>query len=75
MTKSKHIILLETKGNMLDGSDSKYKLQLGNTWANLSNSMTPSSDYRFKYFMVFEKQTDLENAYTFNQILTVIRNL
>jgi len=75
MTKSKHIILLETKGNMLDGSDSKYKLQLGNTWANLSNSMTPSSEYRFKYFMVFEKQTDLENAYTFNQILTVIRNL
>lgn len=75
MTKSKHIILLETKGNMLDGSDSKYKLHLGNNWANLSNAMTPSVDYRFKYFMVFEKETDLDNAYTFNQVLKVIRNL
>lgn len=75
MTKSKHVILLETKGNMLDGSDSKYKLQLGTTWANLSNSMIPLSDYRFKYFMVFEKQTDLDNAYTFDQVLKVIRSL
>lgn len=75
MTKSKHIVLLETKGDMLDGSDSKYKLHLGNNWANLSNSMIPSSDYRFKYFMVFEKETDLDNAYTFDQVLKVIRSL
>ena len=75
MTKSKHIILLETKGNMLDGSDSKYKIHLGNTWENLSNSMTPPSSYRFKYFMVFEKEVNLENAYTFNQVLTIIKNL
>lgn len=75
MTKNKHIILLETKGNMLDGSDSKYKLHLGNTWANLANSMNPSSNYRFKYFMVFEKETDLDNAHTFSQVLQVIKNL
>lgn len=75
MTKNKHIILLETKGNMLDGSDSKYKLHLGGTWANLSNAMTPPSDYRFKYFMVFEKETNLENAYTFSEVLKVIKNL
>lgn len=75
MTKSKHIVLLETKGNMLDGSDSKYKLHLGNNWANLSNAMIPSSAYRFKYFMVFEKETDLDNAYTFDQVLKVIRSL
>jgi len=62
--KNGKTVILETKGDHLDGSDSKQKLELGNTWANKSGS-------NFKYFMVFENDK-LEGAKTIQEILELL---
>ena len=48
-TKSGNIILVETKGEHLDGDDSKKKLELGKLWS------TYSGPTKYKYFMAFDK--------------------
>lgn len=55
-TNNGHIILVETKGEHLDGDDSKKKLELGQLWANYSG---PS---KYKYFMAFDKSPLKENG-------------
>jgi type III restriction enzyme len=75
LTKNKHLILLETKGEDRDGSDSTYKMKLGEVWKNQANLLSHQTGYRYSYFMVFEKETKLEQAYGFNQILQLIGNL
>lgn len=48
-TMSGKIILVETKGEHLDGDDSKKKIELGKLWSSYSG---PN---QYKYFMAFEK--------------------
>lgn len=48
-TNNGNIILVETKGEHLDGDDSKKKLELGRLWS------TYSGPTKFKYFMAFER--------------------
>lgn len=49
-TKSGKIVLVEAKGDYLDGDDSKSKLKLGRSWQSQAGV-----DYR--YFMVFKEKT------------------
>lgn len=55
-TKSGVIIFVETKGEHLDGDDSKKKLELGQLLCSNSN---PS---KFKYFMAFERSPLTDNG-------------
>ena len=55
-TKSGKIILLETKGDHLDNSDSQAKCRLGNQWQQLAGS-------EYSYFMVFDSK-QIPDAYT-----------
>ncbi len=55
------IILLETKGDDRDNSDSKTKLKLGQTWANKAGE-------KYRYFMVFDKK-QMDGAVTVNELL------
>ncbi|MFU8925110.1 DEAD/DEAH box helicase family protein [Acinetobacter puyangensis] len=75
LTKNKHLILLETKGDDRDGSDSIYKMKLGEMWKNQSNLLSYETGYKYSYFMVFEKESKLEQAYSFNQVLQLIGKL
>lgn len=69
MTKSGRLILVEAKGDYLDGDDSKTKLKLGRRW-----QAQAGSDYR--YFMVFkDKELGLDGAYTMDGFLDVLKNL
>lgn len=43
------VVLVETKGKHLDGSDSHHKVAVGKKWTDLAGG-------RFAYFMVFEDQ-------------------
>lgn len=43
------VVLVETKGNHLNGSDSHHKVAIGKKWADLAGG-------KFAYFMVFEGQ-------------------
>ncbi|CAM4150623.1 hypothetical protein F901_02824 [Acinetobacter dispersus] len=75
LTKNKHLILLETKGEDRDGSDSIYKMKLGEVWKNQSNLLSHQTGYKYSYFMVFEKESKLEQAYSFSQVLSLISKL
>lgn len=67
VTKSSKILLIETKGDHLDGSDSVSKLLLGNQWA-----MKAGNNYR--YFMVFQEK-NVAGTYTLDEFLQRVTNL
>ena len=68
-TKTGKILLIETKGDHLDGSDSKQKVRLGRAWQK-----TAGNEYR--YFMVFESNDFHEDgAYTLDQFIPVLKQI
>jgi|GEM_PF-3242632 len=67
VTKSGKIILLETKGDDRDNSDSAAKCRLGAKWAELSGK-------DFYYFMVFDK-AQTEGAYTLSKAKELIKQM
>lgn len=54
-------VLLETKGDDRDNSDSRAKVELGRTWANKAGE-------QYRYFMVFNKQ-QMNGAVTVKELL------
>lgn len=69
-TNDGYIILVETKGEHLDGDDSKKKLELGKLWANYSGPM------KYKYLMAFEKTPLVEDCSdTLDSIIDLISRL
>ena len=69
MTKSGRLILVEAKGDYLDGDDSKTKLKLGRRWQAQAGS-------NYRYFMVFkDKELGLDGAYTMDSFMDIIKNL
>ncbi len=67
VTKSGKILLLETKGDDRDNSDSVAKCRLGNKWAELVGN-------NFRYFMIFDRAS-VEGAYTLDKAKELIRQL
>ncbi|QQO07578.1 DEAD/DEAH box helicase [Breznakiella homolactica] len=69
MTKSGKIVLIEAKGDYLDGDDSKTKLKLGRQWQAQAGA-------NFRYFMVFkDKELGLDGAYTLDKFAEVMKDL
>ena len=60
-------LLVETKGDHLDGADSRQKIQLGNRWAALAGD-------GYRYFMVFQSK-EVDGAITLSQLLQYIAQL
>ncbi|MCD7831749.1 MAG: DEAD/DEAH box helicase family protein [Firmicutes bacterium] len=69
MTKSGKLVLIEAKGDYLDGDDSKTKLKLGRQWQSQAGRM-------YRYFMVFkEKELGMDGAYTLDKFVDVMKEL
>jgi len=66
-TKLGKTILIETKGDHLDGTDSEAKCRLGNEWER-------QAGHNFAYFMVFDKKP-VEGAYTLDKAKELIRGM
>ena len=66
-TQKNNILLLETKGDHLDNTDSKSKRELGRVWAEKAGN-------NYKYFMVFDKK-NVEGAYNAETLFNVIQEL
>lgn len=66
-TKSGKIVMVETKGDDRDNSDSKKKLKLGRHWASQSGG-------NYRYFMVFDN-IELEQAYTVDGFMEIMKDL
>lgn len=67
VTNRGNIVLLETKGDDRDNSDSAQKLKLGKAWQSAAGR-------NYKYFMVFDQQ-QLEGALKLDEFMGVIRDL
>ena len=65
--KSGMTILVETKGEQLDNSDSRNKVELGTTWANKAGEW-------YRYFMVFDKQ-QMDGAITVGELLDRLKEM
>ncbi|GMQ58965.1 DEAD/DEAH box helicase family protein [Vallitalea sediminicola] len=69
MTKSKKIIVIETKGDYLTNDMELNKLSLGRKWAQLAGE-------NYRYYMVFEdKSQRIDGAYTLNEFIDIIKDL
>lgn len=67
VTKNGKVLLIETKGDDRDNSDSEQKIRLGNKWmAKAGNN--------FKYFMVFDTR-QLPGAYRLNEAVNLISQM
>ena len=71
VTQKGTVVLLETKGNQLDGSDSLAKIRAGQAWENTTNQLNDGRKYR--YMMVFEHEK-LENAYSVTEMLERLKH-
>ena len=59
------IILIETKGDHLDGSDSLQKIRLGEKWASKAGE-------NYRYFMVFNN-AKLDGAKTIGELIDILK--
>lgn len=66
-TKSGKTLLIETKGDHLDGSDSEGKCRLGNEWER-------QAGHDFSYFMIFDKK-EVKGAYTLDKAKELISGM
>ena len=65
--KDGKIIIIETKGDHLDGSDSLKKLRLGEKWASKAGD-------KYRYFMVFNN-SKLDGAKSIPELLEILRDM
>ncbi|MDR2050267.1 MAG: DEAD/DEAH box helicase family protein [Deltaproteobacteria bacterium] len=69
MTKSGNLLIIETKGDDRDNSDSVQKLNLGRTWMNKAGE-------RFRYFMVFQnKDLRIDGAYQMDEFIGLVKKI
>ncbi len=69
MTEAGKLVLIEVKGDYLDGDDSKTKLKLGRQWQAQAGRM-------YRYFMVFkDKDLGMNGAYTLDKFVEVMKDL
>ncbi len=66
-TKLGKILIIETKGDDRDNTDSKLKVRLGKKWANKAGE-------EFKYFMVFDANR-IEWAHTFDEFMKLVKEM
>jgi type III restriction enzyme len=74
LTASRNIVVIETKGDDRDNSDSKDKLKLGKTWESQANQITHETGYRYHYMMVFESNP-IDGAHLTADALELIASL
>lgn len=68
MTKKGNVILVESKGDYLDGDDSKTKLSLGRSWQAATGG-------KYRYFMVFKDKEIGKGSYKLDDFAEVMKNL
>ena len=74
LTTSKNIVIIETKGDDRDNSNSKDKLKLGKIWESQANQIAHETGYRYHYMMVFESNP-IEGALVVGDALKLVRSL
>ena len=74
LTEKKNIVIIETKGEDRDNSDSKDKLKLGKIWESQANQIAHETGYRYHYMMVFASNP-IEGALVVGEALNLVGSL
>lgn len=74
LTASKNIVIVETKGDDRDNSNSKEKLKLGKIWESHANRLVHETGYRYHYMMIFESNP-IEGAMVVADALKLLEDL
>ncbi|VVD68910.1 hypothetical protein PMO31116_00496 [Pandoraea morbifera] len=74
LTKNNNVIIVETKGDDRDNSDSKGKLKLGKIWESQANQLSHETGYRYHYMMAFDTNR-IDGAYATGELLKIIEDL
>lgn len=74
LTENKNVVIVETKGDDRDNSDSKDKLKLGKIWESQANQLSHVTGYRYHYMMVFDTNR-IDGAYSTGEVLKLIEAL
>ncbi len=68
-TESGKLLLIETKGDQLENSESREKAEIGAKWAEMAGRM-------YKYYMVFETMNPGYNgAYSYEEFMRIVKEL
>ena len=68
-TESGKLLLIETKGDQLENSESREKAETGAKWAEMAGRM-------YKYYMVFEtKDPGYNGAYSYEEFMRIVKEL
>ena len=68
-TESGKLLLIETKGDQLENSESREKAETGAKWAEMAGRM-------YKYYMVFEtKNPGYNGAYSYEEFMKIVKEL
>lgn len=68
-TESGKLLLIETKGDQLENSESREKAETGARWAEMAGRM-------YKYYMVFEtKNPGYNGAYSYEEFMRIVKEL
>lgn len=65
------IVIIETKGDDRDNSDSEGKLKLGKAWESQANQLTHNTGYKYHCSMVFETKP-IDGALTPSEALSFL---
>jgi type III restriction enzyme len=69
MTKSGRLLLIETKGDHLENSESERKCRIGREWASLAGA-------NYRYYMVFrDKDLRWDGAVQFDGLIEIVKGL
>lgn len=72
MTESGKVLLIETKGDQLENSESKVKAETGSKWAAKASML----GRLYKYYMVFQtKEPGYEGAYSYERFIEIVKEL
>ena len=68
-TESGKLLLIETKGDQLENSESREKAETGAKWVEMAGRM-------YKYYMVFEtKNPGYNGAYSYEEFMRIVKEL
>ena len=68
-TESGKLLIIETKGDQLENSESREKAETGAKWAEMAGRM-------YKYYMVFEtKNPGYNGAYSYEEFMRIVKEL
>ena len=72
MTTKGNILVVEPKGDHLENSESRQKVEIGRKWQEEANKTAN----RYRYYMVFrDKDLHVDGAVHFNRFMEIVRGL